>query len=338
MDTHVMNYTLNTQVKYPIEGPLKLMLWAGDCVHNSITDIERLPGYDIYLCLGFAEGIRENAEFLSKRENPGYICCINTSSPEQMSEFIKDYMGRFSLIDSDYHGNTPRMLPEYYACLLSSEGKAYNLEGINGLIMYRADYMNALETFGPILDNTLNDERRYTKPMLDLAKDNRLPVDMAWTSPDLKDAYYDIIRLGQNNFLRKVRSLNPKHDIARMLGEEKLEEYWSQLSDELMVFNKSRAEYEAKVSLEELFGALRWERFTKYLTQKVEGLVQDISELKEYTEYDFTRVQRVLRLSIVARAFTGFTVNYGFYNDLRKEGHPRTYGLWISKEKNTAVE
>jgi hypothetical protein len=333
-----MNYTLNTQIKYPIEGPLKLMLWAGDCVHNSITDVERLPGYDIYLCLGFTEGIQENAEFLSKREKPGYICCINTSSPEQMSEFIKDYMGRFSLIDSDYHGNTPRMLPEYYACLLSSDGRAYNIEGINGLIMYRADYMNALETFGPILDNNLNDQRRYIKPMLDLAKDNKLEVDMAWTSPDLKDHYYDTIRLGQNNFSNRVKSLNPKHDIARMIDEEKLEEYWSQLSDELMAFNKARAEYEAGVSLEELFSASRWERFTKFLTQKVERLVQDISEFKEYTEYDFTRVQRVLKLSIVARAFTGFTVNYGFYTDLRKEGHPRTYGLWISKEKNTAVE
>jgi hypothetical protein len=116
-----------------------------------------------------------------------------------------------------------------------------------------------------------------------------------------------------------------------MMGEERLEEYWSQLSDEIMVFNKNRAEHEAKVPLEELFGALRWERFTKYLTQKVEGIVQDISEFKEYTEYDFTRVQRVLKLSIVAKAFTGFTINYGFYPDLRKEERPRTYGLWISK-------
>jgi len=331
MDSCVINYTLDSKVKCLIEGPLKMILWAGDCVHNGITDIERLPDYDIYLCIGFTEWIKENSEFLSKREKPGYICCIDTCSPEQMTEFVKDFMSRFCLIDYDYHGNTPSFKPEYYACLLSSDGKAYNIEGINGLIMYRGDYMNALETFGPILNDTLNNERRYIKPMLDLAKDNKLQVDMAWTSPDLKEQYYDTIRLGQNNFSSKVRSLNPKHDIARMMGEERLEEYWSQLSDEIMVFNKNRAEHEAKVPLEELFGALRWERFTKYLTQKVEGIVQDISEFKEYTEYDFTRVQRVLKLSIVARAFTGFTINYGFYPDLRKEGHPRTYGLWISK-------
>ena len=338
MDSCVINYTLGSSIKCSIEGPLKLMLWAGDCVHNGITDIERLPDYDIYLCIGFTEGIKENAEFLSRREKPGYICSIDHSSPEQMSEFIKDFMSRFSLIDSDYHGNTPKFKPEYYACLLSSDGRAYNIEGINGLIMYRADYMNALETFGPILDDTLNDERRYIKPMLDLAKDNKMPVDMAWTSPDLKDQYYDTIRLGQNTFSSKVRSLNPKHDIARMMDEERLEEYWSQLSDELMVFNKARAEYEAKVPLEELFGSSRWERFTRYLTQKVESIVNDVSEFKEYTEYDFTRVQHILNLSLVAKSFTGFVVNYGFYTDLRKKGHPRTYGLWISKEKNTAVE
>ena len=327
-----MNYTSGRIAHCSIEGPLKMILWAGDCIHNGITDVQRLPGYDIYLCIGFHQGIQENIEFLSNREQPGYICIINASSPDEMSSFIKDFMNRFSVIDSDYHGNTPKMLPEYYSALLSPEGKAYNVEGISGLIMYRADYMNALETFGPILNDKLHNERRYIKPMLDLARDNKLQVDMAWTSPDLVDPYYDTIRLGQNTFSTRIKSLNPNHVVARMMGEDKLEEYWSQLSDEIMVFTKSRAEYEAKMSLEELFGASNWERFTRYLTQKVEKLVQDVNEFKEYTEYDFAKVQHILKLSLITKSFMGFKVNYGFYNDMRKEGSPRVYGMWISKQ------
>lgn len=327
-----MNYTSGRIAHCSIEGPLRMILWAGDCIHNGVTDVERLPGYDVYLCMGFVHGLQENIEFLSRREVPGYICIINNSSPDEMTAFIKDFMGRFSLIDSDYHGNTPRMLPEYYASLLSANGRAYNIEGINGLIMYRADYMNALETFGPVLDDTLHNERRYTKPMLDLARDNKLQVDMAWTSPDLADPYYENIRLGQNNFSTKIKSLNPNHVVARLMDESRLEEYWSQLSDELVVFHKSRAEYEAKKPLEELVGASNWERFTRYVTQKVERLVQDLSEFKEYTNYDFTKIQHILKLSIVAKNFQGFKINYGFYNDTRKVGSPRVYGMWICKD------
>ena len=333
MDSCVMNYTSGRIAHCSIEGPLRMILWAGDCIHNGITDVERLPGYDIYLCMGFVHGLQENIEFLSKREKPGYICIINNSSPDEMTAFIKDFMGRFSLIDSDYHGNTPRMLPEYYASLLSADGWAYNIEGINGLIMYRADYMNALETFGPVLNNRLHDERRYIKPMIDLARDNNLQVDMAWTSPDLKETYYNDIRQGQENFSTKIKLLNPNHVGARLMGEDKLEEYWSQLSDELMIFSKSRAEYEAKMSLEELFGASNWNRFTGYITEKVERLVQNVSDFREYTDYDFSKVQHILKLSTVAKKFDGFTIHYGFYNDTRKEGAPRVYGMYITKQQ-----
>jgi hypothetical protein len=325
----VLNYTHDTPTKLSIEGPLKMILWAGDCVHNGITDVERIPGYDIYLCMGFVNGIQANIDFISKRDS-GHICIIDASSPEQMSRFILDYMGRFSLIDSDYHGNTPRLLPEYYSALLSADGKAYNIEGIGGLCIYRGDYVNALETFGPVLNEKLNAERRYTELMLQLASDNNLPVDMAWTSPDLDQPYYKDIKQWQKNFSENRKSLNPNHVIAIIMGEDRLEEYWSQLSDEIMCFSSLRAEHIAKMPLKELIGDTFWNRFCKYLTDKVEKFVGNLSEFREFAD-DFSKIQHVLKLSTVAKKFDGFTVNYGFYNDMRKHGNPRVYGLWISK-------
>jgi hypothetical protein len=323
----VLNYTLDTPTKCTIEGPLKMILWAGDCVHNDITDVERLPGYDIYVCLGFTQTLQANIDYIYKRDS-GYICIIDTSSPDQMSQFILDFMGRFSLIDSDYNGNTPTMLPEYYSALLSADGKAYNIEGIGGLCMYRNDYINALEVFAPILPTKLDDERRYTEQILQLALGNNLPVDMVWTSPDLDKSYYKDIKQWQQNFSNYRESLNPNHKNARVISEDKLELYWSQLSEEVMCFSSLRAEHIAKMPIKDLVGDTNWARFSKYITDRVEGIVQNVSDFREFAD-TLGKVQHILKLSTVAKKFEGFTVNYGFYTDMRKG--EKVYGMWVSK-------
>jgi hypothetical protein len=116
-----------------------------------------------------------------------------------------------------------------------------------------------------VLSDKLNDERRYTYLMLEVAKNNNLQVDMAWTSPDLKDPYYDEIRKSQEKFSFQRKMLNPYHIGARIMGEDMLEEYWSALSEKVLTFNIQGAETEAKCSLEELFGSDRWQRFTRYI-------------------------------------------------------------------------
>jgi hypothetical protein len=100
------------------------MLWAGDCVHNRIPDVERLPGYDIYLCYGFIPGLEDNIEALKRRQKSGVICIIDVDDAAYYSLFERTFKGRFSLIDSDYNGNTPNLSPFNYAALLASGGKA----------------------------------------------------------------------------------------------------------------------------------------------------------------------------------------------------------------------
>ena len=330
MDSRVLNFTLDIVPKHTLNGPLKMILWAGDMVHNEVTDIERLPGYDIYLCFGFIHTLQANIDYLYKRKEPGYICIIDVNSERQMTDFITLFKGQFSYIDSDYHGNTPTMKPEYYNALLQTGGRAYNVEGINGLIMYRSDYINALETFAPILSAKLNDERRYTPDMLKLAKESELPVDMVWTSPDLIHPYYNNIRKGQENYSNYRKSLNPHHVDARVLGENRLEEYWSKLSESVLTFNIKYAETEANCELQELFPSY-WPRFTKYLRERVEPLVDDLVDFREFIGNDIGKVQKLLKQSVIAKNFTGFTTHYGYYIDKRKKEYPVNYGMWFEK-------
>jgi len=119
-----MNFTLEpiVQIVPELEGrhDLRMVLWAGDCVHDTITDVERLPNFDVYLCFGFSQTLPENVDYIySKRSRPGIICIIDVWAKEQMDRLIEVFRGRFSVIDSDYNGNTPTLPREYYDALLS---------------------------------------------------------------------------------------------------------------------------------------------------------------------------------------------------------------------------
>ena len=43
---------------------LKLMLWAGDGLHDGICDIERLSNYDVFLCAGYSGNLDVNITYL----------------------------------------------------------------------------------------------------------------------------------------------------------------------------------------------------------------------------------------------------------------------------------
>jgi len=328
MESRVLNFRHDIPAKCLLEPPLRMILWAGDGMHNGVTDIERLPNFDIYVCMGYPSTLQPNIDYLYKRAEPGVICIIDVSSYDQMQRFIKEFAGRITTIDADYHGNTPRMLPEYYYTLLANGGRAYNVEGINSMMVYMADYKNALEVFGPILPDTLKAERRYTPQMIQLAKDNDLSVDFAWTSPDLKDPYYDDIRKGQENYLAYRAQLNSNYNSIYKFNEKNLEEYWSGFQPEVLTFSYTRAILQ-NPALETILEPYM-NRFKAYVTRKVEAEVDSIDEFREQA-LSFERIQKLYTLTQYARKFSGFSQHISSYNDLRYNGGPLVYGMWLTK-------
>jgi hypothetical protein len=328
MESRVLNFTHDIPESCALEPPLRMILWAGDCVHNGITDIERLPNFDVYVCMGYSPTLQPNIEYLYNRDQPGVICIVDVSSDDQMQRLIKEFAGRVTTIDSDYHGNTPKMKPEYYYALLANGGRAYNVEGISGMMVYAGDYANALELFAPILPHDLRAERRYTPQMVQLAKDNNLCVDFAWTSPDLKDPYYDTIRQGQANYAAYREKLNPNHMNIYKFTEANLEEYWSDLAPEVLTFNYVRAILH-NPAIEAILEP-HIDRFKAYLTAKVEWVVDDRDEFREQA-LPFEKIQKLYTLSQYARKFSGFSPHISTYRDLRYNGGPIVYGLWVTK-------
>ena len=336
MESRVLNFTYDIPMKCNLEPPLRMILWAGDGMHDGVTDIERLRNFDIYVCMGYPSTLQPNIDYLYNRAEPGVICIVDVSSVEQMQRFIKEFAGRISTIDADYHGNTPRMKPEYYSALLANGGRAYNVEGINSMMIYMADYTNALEVFAPILPDNLKAERRFTPQMVQLAKDNDLPVDFAWTSPDLKDPYYNDIRKGQESYSAYKQALNPNHLVIYKFNDTTLEEYWSELSSDFLTFNYTRAVTHnpaLKDILEPYFG-----RFRVYITSKV---MREVDDLDEFIKQVLTleEIQKLYKLSQYARKFTGFSQHISTYHDLRYDGGPVKYSMWLTKvghDENTS--
>ena len=219
---------------------LSLMLWAGDCVHSGISDVERLAGYDIYLCYGFIPGLEENIEALKRRRQPGVICIIDVDEPAYYSLFERTFKGRFTLIDSDYNGNTPNLSPSSYAELLAPGGQAYNTEGINGVFFPTESLRHALELFAPIISDGLNERRLWTKELIDLAKENRLGIAETWTSPEL-ETYYPIIKAEQRQFRINQEHRYPELLCARHYKSEELEAYWTRLPVAVLCVNLTKA-------------------------------------------------------------------------------------------------
>jgi hypothetical protein len=164
--------------------------------------------------------------------------------------------------------------------------------------------------------------------MVQLAKDNNLCVDFTWTSPDLKHPYYDDIRKGQANYAAYRERLNPNHNNIHKFSEGNLEEYWSDVAPEILAFNYKRALLHSS-AIESIIEPYMI-RFKTYLTRKVELEVDNREEFKEQA-LSFERIQKLYTLSRYARNFTGFSPHISSYHDLRYNGGPIAYGLWITR-------
>lgn len=212
---------------------LRLMLWAGDTVRDGRSDIQRLPGYDVYLCYGFTNGLslQRNIQYMNTLLNADqiYLCIINVHMNEQMEKFVDLFKGKFSVIDSDYHGNTPSIPLQAYSDLLISGGIAYHIEGINSLQIPMEEYLNILELFAPALNAESASRRLWTPELIQEAKDNRLTPSETWSSPDLKHPYYNDLCSKQKRFFKLQWERSPLFSRTWTYDADKLEDYWAEL-------------------------------------------------------------------------------------------------------------
>lgn len=319
------NTSVNMDALRGLPHRLKMILWAGDCVHDGITDVERLPNFDVYLCYGYPYTLQDNLDYINNRTKPGLICVLDVENKNQMNFFTELFKGRFSIIDSDYNGNTPTLELGFYNRLLEPGGKAYNIRGINGCYTHLADVQNLLEIFAPIIPSQLSDLRRYTPQMIELAKDSELQVDMAWTSPDLQHISYDKIRAGQELFSGYRKALNPNHLTPSLFKEDQLEEYWDQLSSILFDFKFQRALKEKGV--EEVISPYV-HRLIAYIKPKITYHIDKVEDFNNTVGDDLEKLLSFYVLS--NRVFTGLEFRIGYYLDIRTE--KAVYGHYLSKK------
>jgi len=207
----------------PKRSNLKLILWAGDGNHDGVSDVHRLAGYDVYLCLGLPGHLQKNIADLTGSQT---LCMVNVNDTEQMAVFESIFKGAFSIIDTDYYGNTPTLSPAYYVSLLGSQGRANNTEGINSLVMPTENLLNMLEIFAPILPAHQREQRIWSSGIIELAKRDDLPTSHVWASPDLKQPFYDRTRELQEYFVTWQKLRNPLWPKCA----ETLEGHWDTLS------------------------------------------------------------------------------------------------------------
>jgi hypothetical protein len=235
---------------------LRLILWAGDGVHGDVSDVARLRGYDMYLCMGLTEeGVQRNLRDLSSDQT---ICLINIFNLDQMAEFHKHFDGAFSFINSDYYGNTPSLPLIDYERLLCPGGIARNIEGINGLRMPVEEMLDHLELAAPALPSELNEKRLWTSRILDLAKRDQLTPGAVWSSPDLKDPYYDNVRVEQERFMERQKM---RSSVWPSRGAT-LEEHWEKLPVRTLTANLLRIP-------DEILKLLDMEAFDRFLATKI---------------------------------------------------------------------
>jgi hypothetical protein len=220
--------------------PLRMILWAGDGFHEN-CDIERLPNFDFYVCLGLPPNFEVNKEYIETHGLRKTICIIDTGSSEQMNLFCTMFRGRFSHIDADYMGNTPILEMKYYDALLAPEGIAYNVRGINSIRMPTEELYNALELFAPVLPEEMNNKRLWTDGIMNLAIGNTMKPEHVWQSQALKVDVYRYTVTVQNRFHQSQLERSQEFDNARKYREADLEEYWSKLPIHILTVNLDTA-------------------------------------------------------------------------------------------------
>jgi hypothetical protein len=324
---------------------LKLILWAGDGSHDGQSDIARLPNYDIYLCKGYPSSIQANFADLEVRpaHRPGCICIIDVNDEKMMAAFIEIFKGRFALIDSDYYGNTPTLKPNYYEDLLAVNGKAFHIEGINGLRYPQYELQDVMEIFAPILPEEVAVKRKWTAEMIELAKGNNLDVHQTWGSIDMVGPYYDHIRQRQTQYLNDQKVRHPYLEVARSVDPDKFEEYWATLPIDTLSVNLQTA-----WSWESTDGSSTEpykQRFADHLEKTLLCAGYEIAIVNDFKRYialnsqtldsKINALQNVLKtVSSAVKLLKYDTLHFtvGFYRDVRRVNEEIIkYGLSIQK-------
>jgi hypothetical protein len=326
-----MKRTINFIIDNPstiipeLEGrtDLRMVLWAGDCVHNGITDIERLPNFDVYLCFGFSQTIGANIDYIYNRSKPGIICIIDASVKEQMARFIEIFRGCFSVIDSDYNGNTPTLPREYYDTLLSEHGRAFNVKGINGCSFPLEDVQNALELFAPMLSQEDNYRRTWTRELIDIAEGNKLSPSAAWTSPDFKDPYYNGVRQAQEQLMKWNKDRNPFSGQIHNYSKDNIEEYWKLLPLHILTIDFERNNVYDNIY--KPYSTLCLERFRSFIIEHIIPMIKNPEEFRQYSsDFSIKKLQECYRL---CKEYPG--IEFGLIEDNRRGGE--IYGHWICR-------
>ena len=214
-------YQLTAEVP-PKRYNLRLILWAGDGENDGVTDVRRLRNYDVYVCLGLrSDMVNKNIDDLMATQ---ILCIIDMRNEIQLALFRNMFQDSFRTIDADYFGNTPTLPLAVYTPLLGMGGIAYNTEGLNGLIMPQENFLNTLEIFAPVLKDPTRDMRLWDKMIIDLAKRDELSPGEVWSSPDLKDKWYNYHRHKQQRFQGWQKERNPGWPCFKPTIEEHCED------------------------------------------------------------------------------------------------------------------
>jgi hypothetical protein len=264
MPTHFFaNGNMNTTEAKARPG-LRLMLWAGDGKHAGVTDIKRLPDYDVYLCAGWQEHLEENIASLSDTQT---LCILDVHNELQLEAFHRMYDGCFAQIDSDYHGNTPSLSLADYSALLMQDGTATNIEAVSSLIMPYENFYGLLELFAPILPDDILLKRRWCPEIMELSRRDTLPPEMVWTSPDLDHPYYSNVKAWQLQFEERMK----QRSAAWPRYKATLQEHWASLETHALVSSPRLHMHDGDLLLQLVVPHMI--RFNEFLEGRIESLL-----------------------------------------------------------------
>lgn len=337
-----MNQIINYKVASPSNQPspifsrsnLRLMLWAGDCMHSDVPDVWRLPGYDLYVCYGF-NGLPSNLKALPSN---AYICIIDVHDTQQLVKFLNDFGNKCSEIHSDYYGSTPSLSLDSYSILLAKGGITHTIDGIESGFNPIQEFKKFLELFAPVLTPSLQDKRQWTPRILDLAKWNDMSPSFAFTSPELKTTYMHIWE-EQVAYRKDSLKINPQHSAAFLYTDATLEEYWGLLPDTILTVN-IRVLFETFMDAADLLHLKSYyDRFQKFLRGRlVSTAIRDLDEYMNEQSCLDTQIhmlQKVTKWLATAKECNDVANNLvptiGYFIDTRYNPPLRTYGFWLRK-------
>ena len=353
MNSNIIDFSNNSKIIIPEwmlkKESLSLMLWAGDGIHDYITDVQRLPNYDMYLCNnGDIATINKNNDYINQQPQPRCICIIDVFDSKQIELFLQLFKERFYIINSDYYGATPRLSLKYYSTLLKSNGVAYNIEGISNASFPTIDLSRILELFAPILPKELNYLRHWTLDLIKLAFYNDLPPQTIYNDSEF-EKNYSFIKSDQKIFKEKQKKLYPELDSSISYSKDSIESYWDLLSSSILCVNLDNGfrwlSHPIYEWMDDQFKdgscIIKYkERFANYLYNRIylSNINQD--DFNKYIESKSNTLENKIKaLQFVIGKLSYNTNKYSlirniiYYNDERKVSDPemKTYGLVIIK-------